>query len=143
MDASQRNNDDDHVLLRRYVETNSQEAFEALVARHTDLVWSAAMRLTDGNRHAAEDAGQATFLALARKASTLAGAECVAGWLCRVAYRAAMKARRDHRKTTGMNPASRGVLSGRAAGFIPAVATRTASSPCGRSASWSAAGSSG
>ena len=48
-----------------------------------------------GNRHAAEDAFQATFLVLARKASEIARREQLASWLYGVARRAALDARAE------------------------------------------------
>jgi len=48
-----------------------------------------------GDRHEAEDAFQATFLVLLRKARSLSKRELVANWLYGVAYRTALRARRD------------------------------------------------
>jgi RNA polymerase sigma factor (sigma-70 family) len=79
-------------LLRQFVETGSEAAFETLVRRHGPMVYGTARRvLRDG--HAAEDAFQATFLALARKARSLRSRATVGGWLYRVAVRAALRAR--------------------------------------------------
>ena len=66
-----------------------------LSRRHAALVWRTCRAIVR-DHHAAEDAFQATFLALATKASSVRGS--VAGWLYRVAYHAALKARktRDH-----------------------------------------------
>ena len=57
----------DMELLRQYVLRNSEDAFAALVTRHVNLVYSAALRKT-GNPHAAEEITQAVFIILARKA---------------------------------------------------------------------------
>lgn len=79
----------DTELLAR-VAVRDDAAFELLVRRHAALVWRTC-RAVARDHHAAEDAFQATFLALATKASSVRGA--VAGWLYRVAYHAALKAR--------------------------------------------------
>ncbi len=83
----------DGELLGRYARTRDEDAFRALVARHGQRVWGAAVRRA-GDRHADEDAVQAAFLALARQADRLAGDACVAGWLHAVAVRAAARSRR-------------------------------------------------
>jgi len=80
-------------LLGRYVERRDEAAFELLVWRHAGLVFGVCRRVL-GDSHAAEDAFQATFLALARKARAIRRGESVAGWLHRVARRIASRARR-------------------------------------------------
>jgi RNA polymerase sigma factor (sigma-70 family) len=82
----------DRQLLERFTASHEEAAFAALVRRHGPLVLSLCRRLL-GNWHDAEDVFQATFLALARKASTIGKGDSVASWLYRVAYRAAVKAR--------------------------------------------------
>ena len=57
-------------LLRQYVHRNSDAAFAALVTRHVNMVYSAALRKT-GNAHAAEEITQAVFVILAKKAGRL------------------------------------------------------------------------
>lgn len=74
----------DGVLLRRFVEDDSQEAFEALVVRYERLVLGVARRVL-GNAPDAEDAAQATFIALALKAGRLDASAGLGGWLHRVA----------------------------------------------------------
>ena len=57
-------------LLRQYAHRNSEEAFAAIVTRHVNMVYSAALRKT-GNPHAAEEITQAVFVILAKKADGL------------------------------------------------------------------------
>ncbi|MES2693935.1 MAG: sigma-70 family RNA polymerase sigma factor [Verrucomicrobiota bacterium] len=96
---------EDSELLRRYAEERSETAFAELVQRRIGLVYSVALRQTRGNRHRAEDATQAVFADLARKASTLARRPVLAGWLYRSAQFAAIDlvradARRQAREQT-------------------------------------------
>ena len=70
----------DTELLRQYAEESSETAFEALVSRHVNLVFSAAFRKT-GNFHAAEEITQAVFIILAKKAGFPAQGNMSAGWL--------------------------------------------------------------
>ena len=65
---------DDIALLKEYAESNSESAFAALVERHVNLVYSAALRSV-GNAHAAEEIAQAVFIILARKAGSLVANE--------------------------------------------------------------------
>ena len=67
-------------LLRAYVEQGSQAAFAEIVERYLRLVYSACLRET-GEAGQAEDATQAVFLLLARKAPALGGRAGLAGWL--------------------------------------------------------------
>jgi len=72
---------DDAELLRRYAEQRSEAAFAELVRRHLNLVYSAALRLTRGDTHRAEDVAQMVFTDLARKAAALSRRPVLAGWL--------------------------------------------------------------
>ena len=82
----------DGQLLRWFVVWQDARAFEALVRRHGPMVLSVCRRLL-GDDHDAEDAFQATFLVLARKAGVIGKPDLLAGWLYRVATRTAAKAR--------------------------------------------------
>jgi HlyD family secretion protein len=70
----------------------AQAAFTALVDRHGPLVLRVCARVT-GDQHAAEDAFQATFLILARKAATIRDRASVSSWLLGVARRVSSRAR--------------------------------------------------
>ncbi len=83
---------DDAGLLARFAASADADAFELLVWRHGGMVLGVARRIL-GDEHAAEDAFQATFLALARQAKSVRRNGCVAGWLHRVARRVAMRAK--------------------------------------------------
>jgi RNA polymerase sigma factor (sigma-70 family) len=78
-------------LLIRFVEKRDESAFASLVRRHGAMVLGVALRVL---RHYqdAEDVCQATFLLLAKKASTTAWRDSVANWLYEVAYHLALKA---------------------------------------------------
>lgn len=71
----------DDQLLRRYVETGSDEAVAELVRRHGDWVYSVCLRRVGNRVDLAEDAAQAVFVAMARKAGGLVGRRSLAGWL--------------------------------------------------------------
>ena len=70
-------------LLAQYVATSSETAFRELVARYVDLVYSAAVRLTNGDTHLAEDVAQTVFADLARMAHTFSREVMLGGWLHR------------------------------------------------------------
>jgi RNA polymerase sigma factor (sigma-70 family) len=82
----------DGQLLERYVKTRDQTAFSALVHRYAALVYGVCRRVLHDS-HAADDAFQATFLVLVRRASVLDRRGTLANWLYTVAYRTALKAR--------------------------------------------------
>jgi RNA polymerase sigma factor (sigma-70 family) len=88
----------DRDLLGHYVKTNSEEAFEELVRRHLDLVYSAALRQVNGDTHLAQDIAQAVFTDLARKAGDLARRQVLTGWLYTATHFAAAKAVRTERR---------------------------------------------
>ena len=87
----------DGQLLSRYSGSNDEVAFEALVARHGPMVL-ATCRAILKNEHDVEDAFQATFLVLARKAGSIRGGDALGGWLHRVAYRASVQASVEAKK---------------------------------------------
>jgi RNA polymerase sigma factor (sigma-70 family) len=101
----------DAELLDRFVAVRDELAFAALVERHGAMVLGVCRRVL-GNLDGAEDAFQATFLVLARKAAVLARRDQLAGWLYGVAHRAALDARArtlrrkaKERRLTAMQPA--------------------------------------
>ncbi len=74
----------DALLIRRYVREKSQAAFAEIVQRYRRLVYFTCLR-ESGDAQFAEDATQAVFLILARKASALSGRASLAGWLFQTA----------------------------------------------------------
>jgi RNA polymerase sigma factor (sigma-70 family) len=82
----------DGQLLERFVGGNDRLALETLVCRHAPMVWGVCRRHL-ARRDDAEDAFQATFLVLLRKAMSIRPRERVANWLYGVAYKTARKAR--------------------------------------------------
>jgi RND family efflux transporter MFP subunit len=83
----------DAELLRRFAVDRDESAFELLLWRHSRLVFGVCLRILR-DVHDAEDAFQATFLALARHAGRIARRETVACWLHTVACRVAFTSRR-------------------------------------------------
>jgi DNA-directed RNA polymerase specialized sigma24 family protein len=82
----------DAQLLRQFVTNNVEKAFAALVRRHGPMVYGVCRRVL-ADAHEAEDAYQATFIVLLRKASALTSCATLAEWLHGVARRIALKAR--------------------------------------------------
>jgi RNA polymerase sigma factor (sigma-70 family) len=82
----------DAQLLEAFLLRRDEVAFEALLRRHGPMVLGVCQRVLR-NVHDAEDALQATFLVLARKAGSIRSRQVVGSWLYGVAYRTAMKAR--------------------------------------------------
>jgi RNA polymerase sigma factor (sigma-70 family) len=82
----------DGQLLECYLRDHEDAAFGALVHRHGPMVWGVCRRLLSCH-HDAEDAFQATFVVLVRKAASIVPRQMVANWLYGVAYQTALKAR--------------------------------------------------
>ena len=101
----------DAQLLDRFLAEGDAASFEALVARHGPMVLSVCRGvLRDPND--AEDAFQATFLILVKKAGTIRGGQALGGWLYQVAHRVAIQAniaaarRRAHEREAGQMTAA-------------------------------------
>src|SRR3954463_8069469 len=71
---------DDWLCLREFVRHGSQAAFEEIVGGHVDLVYSVCRRQVR-DAHLAEDATQAVFVILAKKARTIRANTSLIGWL--------------------------------------------------------------
>src|SRR6516225_6545493 len=82
----------DPELLQQFIANRAEAAFAALVRRHGPMVFGVCQRVLR-DQHLAEDAFQATFLVLARKASSIRKQEQVGAWLHGVARRIARRAR--------------------------------------------------
>jgi RNA polymerase sigma factor (sigma-70 family) len=85
---------EDGQLLERFVAQRDETAFAALVQRYGRLVYGLCRRIL-GDEHDAEDAFQATFLILVRKATTISKNTSVGSWLYGVAQRVALRAKAD------------------------------------------------
>jgi RNA polymerase sigma factor (sigma-70 family) len=84
----------DRQLLEAFVQQADETALATLIRRHSPLVWGVCRRLLH-RHHDAEDAFQATFLVLVRKAATLRDRDKSANWLYGVARQTAIRARRE------------------------------------------------
>ena len=92
LDPTRREAGSDGQLLTRWAAERDPNAFAALVWRHGPMVWRVGRSLLHGTEDT-EDAFQATFLVLARKAAALQHRRSVAGWLYQTTRRLAWKAR--------------------------------------------------
>ena len=86
----------DNELLVLYVDRHSEAAFNELVSRHSTMVLNVCLACVS-DRSRADDAFQATFLALLQNSRRLRSSTSLAGWLYRVAQRAAIKASKMQR----------------------------------------------
>src|SRR5262245_58317663 len=82
----------DSRLMESFRANGEQAAFEILVKRHGPMVLGVCRRVI-GNLHDAEDALQAVFLVLAKKAASITRRDLIGNWLYGVAYRTALQAR--------------------------------------------------
>src|SRR5437868_14275573 len=82
-------------LLERFVASRDTAAFELLLWRPGPMVLGVCRRLLP-HAQDADDAFQATFLTLVRKAGSVAKGSALASWLYQVAYRVALRARMLH-----------------------------------------------
>src|ERR1039458_698903 len=100
---------DDMALLREYATGNSETAFETLVSRRVNFVYSAALRQVR-NPHLAEEVTQAVFIILAKKAGRISDKTILSGWLFKTTRFAAMAQiraaarRRQHELEAQMQP---------------------------------------
>src|SRR5262249_37335046 len=83
----------DGELLGSFIERRDESALAALIHRHASMVWGVCRRLLA--HHDADDAFQATFLVLDRKAASIVPRTMVANWLYGVAHQTALQARRN------------------------------------------------
>ena len=92
---------DGQQLLAEYAKTGSETAFRALVGRYTNLVYSVALRLVNGDTHWAQDVAQTVFIDLARMAPKLPPIVMLGGWLHRhTCFVASKSMRRERRRQT-------------------------------------------
>jgi RNA polymerase sigma factor (sigma-70 family) len=103
-------------LLEQYVSARDEAAFGALVARHGPMVLGVCRRILR-DEHDVEDAFQATFLVLARRAAAIRRRELVGHWLHGVARRVALRsraqrARRQVHETAALQTAANGAATG-------------------------------
>ena len=90
--SEQAEGEPDRDLLERFATQHEEAAFAALLRRHGPMVLAVCRRVL-GDANDAEDAFQATFLILIRKASSISRPERLGNWLYGVAYRTALDAR--------------------------------------------------
>src|SRR5689334_1777902 len=82
----------DAELLERFLENRDEASFELLMWRHGPMVYGVCRRVLHHTQDA-EDAFQAAFLMLARKADSIGKRESISGWLYTVAFRIALRAK--------------------------------------------------
>ena len=89
---------DSQKFLTEYAQTGSEAAFRELTTRYVNLVYSAAVRLVNGDTHLAQDVTQMVFFDLARMARKLSREVMLGGWLHRHTCFVARKAMRSERR---------------------------------------------
>jgi RNA polymerase sigma factor (sigma-70 family) len=89
---------DSRTLLAEYAAHGSESAFRELLESYIDLVYSTAVRMTDGDTHRAEDITQTVFTDLARLAGTFSPAVMLGGWLHRRTCHVAATVMRSERR---------------------------------------------
>jgi RNA polymerase sigma factor (sigma-70 family) len=102
-------------LLERFFhgeELEAEDAFGALVERHGPMVLGTCRHVL-GRGHDAEDAFQATFLALARRGDAISDPRALSGWLREVAYRIALRARARASRTRAIERQATAMVLGR------------------------------
>lgn len=82
----------DGELLMQYARHGDEAAFAQIVQKHGRLVWSVCWQILR-QHHEIEDAFQSTFFILAKRAGSIRSCDSLCGWLYRVAYRTAIRAR--------------------------------------------------
>ena len=107
---------DDAVLLRRYVEEGSENAFSELVGRYVNLVYAGALRRTQGDPHHAAEVAQQVFTTLARHARRLVDHPALGAWLHTATRNAAInlmksEQRRRQRETVAAEDPTRAAES--------------------------------
>src|SRR2546430_520306 len=89
----------DTELLRRFAGEGDESAFNELVLRYIDLVYSAAIRKVSGDAQLAKDVSQTVFIALVKKARELSKGVVLGGWLYRhTCFVAAQTVRTESRR---------------------------------------------
>jgi len=89
----------DPELMRQYASEGNQAAFTEVVHRYTDLVYSAALRMVNGDAYLAQDVAQRVFSALANQAGTLSRRAGIVGWLYTTTrYSASLAVRAEQRR---------------------------------------------
>lgn len=90
----------DGQLLESFIRNREEAAIAALVRRHGPMVWAVCHRVLR-NHHDAEDAFQATFLVLLRKAASIVSREKLANWLYGVAHQTSLNAKETAARRKG------------------------------------------
>ena len=89
---------DSQRLLAEYAQTGSEAAFQELVSRYLNFVYSTALRLVGGDTHLAKDVAQTVFIGLASRGRTLSTEVMLGGWLHQHSFHVATKAVRTERR---------------------------------------------